>query len=295
MIRMGLDLGSNWIKCSIMNTITKEQLFQRSVNYKLVKSFDEDNNIPQYKIDEVINIINDFIKEGNKINCQEIRAVATAGLRKANNSKEFIDKVHKGTNVKIQIISGAKEANYTWNGALLSFEDNNKLYVEIDIGGASTEITYGMKTHIMKSKSIPIGSALLLKKFNLIDRNVTDDELNGIFYFLNSLFSSINIPVSNKNDVIYILTGSSGFLPIIKKNPSMTDTYIKSKPLWVITMDMVYNLLKDLQVNRIHKYNKNPTETDLSSDIILYFLMRKLGIDKIYYSTLGLRHGLILS
>ena len=280
MIRMGLDLGSNWIKCSIMNTITKEQLFQRSVNYKLVKSFDDNNNIPQYKIDEVINIINDFIKEGNKINCQEIRAVATVGLRKANNSKEFIDKVYKGTNVKIQIISGAKEANYTWNGALLSFKDNNKLYVEIDIGGASTEITYGMKTHIMKSKSIPIGSALLLKEFNLIDRNVTDDELNGIFYFLNSLFSSINIPVSNKDDVIYILTGSSGFLPIIKKNPSMTDTYIKSKPLWVITMDMAYNLMKDLQVNRSYKYNKNPTETDLSSDIILYFLMRKLGIDR---------------
>lgn len=294
MIRLGIDLGSGWIKCTVMNSVTTEQLYQKSVNYKLIKSFDENGNIPQSKIDETIEIIKDFKREADKFGCKEVRAVATAGLRAAKNPEEFINQIEKATGVRIRVINGSEEAFYTWKGALMSFDnDEKKRYVEFDIGGGSTEISYGTKYHIIKSKSIPIGNTVLLQKFDIANRIVSDSEINGIIYFLGKQFASVNIPYDENN--IYILTGSSGFLPIIRVQPSLTDELIKQKPLWTITIKMVYNLIKDLQKKVKWIYNKPPLDTDLPANIILYFLMKKLQVDWIYYSTVGLRHGLVLS
>lgn len=293
-IRMGIDLGSGWIKCTIMNTVTREQLYEKSVNYKLIKSLDGNGNIPQQKINETIQIIDDFLKEAKKYDCTDVRAVATAGLRAAENSDEFIDKICNATGVRIRVISGAKEAKYTWKGALMSFDNRDeRLYVEIDIGGGSTEITYGTKNHIFSSRSIDVGNTVLMQKFNLANRVVSDSEINGVMYYLDKQFSSVRVPY-NKNNV-YILTGSSGFLPLIRNNPSLTDKIIKSRPLWTITIDMVRDLMKELQNPNLYSYSKLISDIDLSADVILYFIMRKLGIDSINYSTVGLRHGLVLS
>lgn len=288
MIKCGIDLGGNWAKVSIMDTITLDQLYTESINYKVKKSYDSNNNIPEYKIKEIIEIINYFKEKAYQYKVNNIYAVATGGIRQANNSKEVIDKISNETGITVKLINGFDEAVYTWRGALLSFNDVNKRYVEIDIGSSTTEISYGSLDRILKSTSINTGSAILNNEYDLINRNITNKELDYIFYYLDQQFKSVNIPFNVNN--VYILTGSSGFAPLILNDKSLTDTYIKSKPIWIITFEMVRNCLTYF----MNHNDKTTDETGLSCTIILYFLMQKLKIQNINYSTLGLRHGIML-
>ena len=295
MIRAGIDMGSNWIKFCIMDTQTREKVYEKSVHYLLVKSLDSRNNIPKSKIDETVDIIQDFVNSAIQYNCRDIQGVGTAGLRIPNNSEELINKIYNKTGIRIRIINGLEEATFTWRGALSSFNNNHKqTYVEIDIGGGSTEISYGTRDRIIKSFSVPIGSALLDQKFKLSNRVVTNSDLNGIYYFLNRIFKDPLSSLDNLEDSIFVLTGSSGFLPVIRSNQQLTDILIKKKPLWPITIDMVKGSLNDVANRKEYFYSKDSKITDTASIYILYYLMDRLNIKQLYYSTLGLNHGVIL-
>ena len=271
-----------------MDITTLDQLYQESINYKVRKSYDSNNNIPEYKIKEIIDIVNYFKDKAYQYKVNSIYAAATGGIRQANNSKEIIDRISNETGITVKLINGFDEANYTWRGALLSFNDVNKRYIEIDIGSSTTEISYGSLDRIFKSTSINIGSAILNDLYNLYKRNIDNKELNYIFYYLDEQFKNINILYSDNN--VYILTGSAGFSSLIYNNKRLTSDYIKSKPLWNITFEMVKNCLSYSMKNNI---NTND-DTRLSCNIILYHLMQKLKIKNINYSTLGLRHGMML-
>ena len=295
MIKAAIDMGSNWIKFCIVDTITKEKIYEKSSHYLLIKSLTPEKNIPQFKIDETVNIIQDFVNSARQYNCKDIYGVGTAGLRIPNNSEELINEIYNKTGIKIRIIDGLEEATLTWKGALSSFDDNNdeQTYVSIDIGGGSTEISYGTKNRIIKSFSAPIGSALLDVKFNLSNRIVTEYDLKNIYSFLDRIFKNRIISLGVYNNSIFILTGSSGFLPIIRSNPQLTDKDIKNKALWTISIDMVLGALNDVANGNNFNYNINEKITDTASIYILYYLMNTMNIKETYYSTLGLRHGLI--
>lgn len=114
MIKCGIDLGGNWAKVSIMDTTTLDQLYQESINYKVRKSYDSNNNIPEYKIKEIIEVINYFKDKAYQYEANSIYAAATGGIRQASNSKEVIDRINNETRITVKLITGFDEANYTW-------------------------------------------------------------------------------------------------------------------------------------------------------------------------------------
>lgn len=94
--------------------------------------------------------------------CREFHAdrvyvVGTAAFRRAKNSAEFVQRVETAGGLKIQIISGEKEAQLSFHAAAHDFGDD--LFV-LDIGGGSTEFmwTAGDAVH---AHSFPMGSVTL--------------------------------------------------------------------------------------------------------------------------------------
>ena len=292
---IGIDFGTNYLKFSIIQTKPFKILWQKSYKYSLGKSLDDNNNIPKWKIDEVTQICEEVYKLARDVyKCKKYKAVGTAGLRNPANSEELINSVREATGIVIKIISGVTEAQLTYKGALLSFNDPNATYVEMDFGGNSSEFSIGKLTHIIKSKSIDIGSLSLSQLFDLNNKTVfTEDDLNAVLTFLNRKFSSIQIP--SDEDVVYILTGSAGFPPLLFDNRSLTDEIIKSEPLWDITFDMIQRLLDAIMKDVKNASNLfNDSDLVLAQTVMLYYIMKKFNIDTLHYSTLGLRHGLVL-
>ena len=84
----------------------------------------------------------------NKYDVTEIKAVATEGLRRADDANIFIKTVLLKTGIQIEVISGHEEANLIYYSIKhLILQDENVLVM--DIGGGSTEFIIANNKKIM--------------------------------------------------------------------------------------------------------------------------------------------------
>lgn len=73
-----------------------------------------------------------------------IRAVATSAARRAMNARSFFAQIAQNTGVQIEIISGEREAQLTWHGAMVGMPVKRQLVSVVDLGGGSTEVVTGI-------------------------------------------------------------------------------------------------------------------------------------------------------
>ncbi len=96
------------------------------------------------------------------------KAVATSAMREAKNSTKIIEDIFKKLNIKIDLISGKKEALMIANVFLNNMENLTNNYLYVDVGGGSTELNLISKNKIVNTKSFKIGTVRTLN-------NITKD------------------------------------------------------------------------------------------------------------------------
>src|SRR5262249_6939279 len=79
-----------------------------------------------------------YAKTIRELKCDKVVAVATSAARDVSNGHELLD-LGKKHGIPIHIISGDKEAQLTFKGALCDRESTIGIAV-VDVGGGSTEI-----------------------------------------------------------------------------------------------------------------------------------------------------------
>jgi exopolyphosphatase/guanosine-5'-triphosphate,3'-diphosphate pyrophosphatase len=110
-----------------------------------------------------INILKKYKRLIDKFKTENYLAVGTSALRRANNCNEFIKKTFIETKIKLKIISGLEEAEFSFNGAFksLKLQQNIKItnnVLVVDVGGGSSEFILGNKySNILFIKSLDIG------------------------------------------------------------------------------------------------------------------------------------------
>ena len=71
-----------------------------------------------------------------------LTAVATQACRAAENGAEFIDRVRRGTGLRLTIIDPAEEARLSVEGCLNLFDPKAEAVLVIAVGGGSTELSW---------------------------------------------------------------------------------------------------------------------------------------------------------
>ena len=161
----GIDIGSNTIRLTLghvednsLNTLTRELEITRLGEdfHRLMKVSDSAWN----RSLAVLKRYSEIIKENN---ITKIRAVATGVMRKAQNAAEFIDDVFNKTGIKIDVISGEKEAELTALGVKSAVKTDNSII--FDVGGGSTEFIFDDNTGKVAVMSIDIGAVTLYESY----------------------------------------------------------------------------------------------------------------------------------
>ena len=105
----------------------------------------------------------DFVNRAKAEKTDKLYAFATAAVRSASNKAQFLARVKQLCGLEIDVISGETEAKIGILGAL----GNNDGGI-IDVGGASTEVTFRAGGRTVYSKSVNVGTVRL---FDLAARN----------------------------------------------------------------------------------------------------------------------------
>ena len=162
-----IDIGSNSFHMIIaevtgksFTTLRKEREVIRLGTWKE----GEEKLISEEEINHATYILKRFrfISDSHRA---KIKAVATSAVRDAFNNLEFIDKIYTRTGIKIEVISGRREAELIFTGIRRSLMIGKKDSLCLDIGGGSTEMVYYAGGKIIFAESFKLGAVRLTKKF----------------------------------------------------------------------------------------------------------------------------------
>ena len=176
-LRASIDIGTNSCRLLIVevkedNEIIsfKKEIYKDLEIVKLGEDVNKNKFLKEEAIERTLKCLKKYRKIIDKYSIEDknIICFATSATRDANNRDYFIKKVYDETKIKINCISGDKEAYINFKGVISSFDKNFKENILVfDIGGGSTEFTLGNIDGIKKKISLNIGSIRITEKFFL--------------------------------------------------------------------------------------------------------------------------------
>ncbi|MDG1841741.1 MAG: hypothetical protein P8I93_05290 [Crocinitomicaceae bacterium] len=216
-------------------------------------------------------------------------AIGTSAIRDATNKKVFVESVFKETGIKIEVISGDKEAEYIYKGVKKTFLQDSG--VIMDIGGGSTEIIYFKNKKIIKKKSFDIGVSRIYQMFDFQDpiskreaeelKDWFDQQTDG---FLNDINCNTLIGASGSFETLYEL---------IHKKHFQSNTSIQ------LPFDHLTNTLNLTSFSSYKERNENDWIVPIRKKMIPFaaikvqWLIEQLNIKKVYVSPYSMKEGFL--
>lgn len=278
-----IDIGSNAVRMLICYIIPsgKKYIFQKNSYLRLPIRLGEDSFkdgiISKSKIHKLSDAILSFKYIMNVHDVEYYQIYATSALRESKNSKEVILEIKKTTGLKINLISGLKEAKIISKGNSLEKLQFNRSFLYVDVGGGSTEYSILRRGEEKKSKSFKIGTVRLLN--NLVDDKLFID----IKYWLDTY-------LDDQDKIKMFATGGN-----INKIQSMTGSKV-GKPISYLSLkDLYNNLTKYNYQERMVKFDLNPDRADVIIPALKIFIttMESVGSNKLFVPKVGLVDGMI--
>jgi exopolyphosphatase/guanosine-5'-triphosphate,3'-diphosphate pyrophosphatase len=105
-----------------------------------------------------------FRRRMDALEVAHYRAVATSAVRDSRNGSEFVQRVAKECDLRLEPITGAEEARLVWLAARSRVELDEGEWILVDLGGGSVEISRIDDRRVHWSESQPLGTVRLLEE-----------------------------------------------------------------------------------------------------------------------------------
>lgn len=286
-----IDLGSNSFHLLVTRLLVDSVQVVDKVKRKvrLASGLNQDNILDESAIARGLECLRFFAECIQDIPPQNIRIVATATLRIANNAEEFLQKAQTILGQKVTVLSGEQEAKQIYLGVAHTSCSCDDRFV-VDIGGASTELIVGNGFNANKVTSLNIGCVTLKKQCFLHDEISLD-----AFNLASALVKEQLAPLVEDYKKIgwQVVLGGSGTMQALAEI-----LHAQQKPA-IITLDFLYEIKQQLltfkQFNDI-KINGLSTEripVFASGFSIILSIFESFNIDSLQLSSGALREGLL--
>ncbi len=289
-----LDLGSNSFFCLISE---KQQngslkvLSDESIITRIGQGVQKEGKLTKEGLLRAAQAFVRFKETMDRFLVERVQAVTTAAAREASN---FLELKNLGDEygIPIKLISGEKEAELSFSGAMLEEERGGSLL--LDIGGGSTEIAYYKEGGGFFSKSLPLGSVRLGEMFVSDWADLRKEDLEKM---RDQISKALEVSWGRgrppgKSWVAVAGTPTSlkaielkGFHP-----PAINNSIMKIKDIKRINQDLMAMSLSERR--KVPGLQAERADVIPVGGLILEVLMTWGGIESIKISTGGLRYGL---
>ncbi len=307
-----IDVGTNtirlligWVKNGKLVRLASDRAVTR-----LGKDLLTTGALHKESIDKSIATLVNFKEKCDKHGVLYILAVGTSALRNANNSAEFISNIKDQTGIRIQIISGSREAELTFKGIVGYYNDKEPLLPPLfitDIGGGSTEWIFYANTGTHDKKlvmdSMQIGAVRLFESFFKNDSLTAEELGKANSYISEEVYRSLlkhNINPSIDTIKIEHLVATGGTATTLASIDLNLDKYDADKVhLHKIprpALHMLFERLSALPLNQrdsIKGLEHGRADIIIPGTLILMVIMEILKVDEVVISDYGLMEGML--
>lgn len=298
-----IDLGTNTFNLLVAKKNpdgkTFSKLFNTKFPVKLGESTINSGYISEKAYARGLAAINEYKRIIDEHNVADVYAFATSAVRTAANGTEFVDKIYQETSIKVQIIDGEEEAELIYYGNRMAVKMDERVSLIMDIGGGSNEFILANKDTIFWKESFMLGAARLLDKFKPSDP-ITEDEINRIMEYqrreLHPLIEAV------KRYKPQELIGSSGaFDSVVDMISGQFNTVCVNEvdTEYDVNLDQ-YRYIRDKIIASTLKERYDikgligmRADMMVISILLIEFILKEFGIQKMRVSTFSLKEGVI--
>ena len=248
--------------------------------------------ITESAMERALIALHEFEKIINEYMVSEVRLIATAAVREASNTSDFINRVKEDLGRDVEVIDGNQEAQLIYKGVSLCHQVKEPLMI-MDIGGGSTEFIQVNDKGIEKLASFKIGVSRLYQTFSCSDP-FTEKDVDTIERFLYDNTNGFFI-----DKFVDVLIGSSGtfetFYELIYGKPfpkSNQSVGIDVSPF----IDAIDALVFSSQKERDQNDFIIPIRKKMApfAAVKTRWVIRQLQVKKVFISPYSLKEGAML-
>jgi exopolyphosphatase/guanosine-5'-triphosphate,3'-diphosphate pyrophosphatase len=293
-----IDVGTNSVKLHVSERRadgTWQTVADRAEVTRLGEGLQETGSLQPEPLRRTADAVVGMVEEARREGAAEIAAVATAGMRLAENSAELVEAVRERCGVGIEVISGEEEARLAYLAATSALDVGRESLVVFDTGGGSSEFTFGRAGRVEERFSVDVGAARYTERFGL-DGVVSDD---AIGWALQAIAADLER-----------LDGRQRPAALVGLGGALTNLAAVRHRLAAYEPDVVQGtVLNRAEIDRqIDLYRSRPAERRreivglqparaeviLAGACIVRTVLDKLHCDELTVSDRGLRHGLLV-
>jgi exopolyphosphatase/guanosine-5'-triphosphate,3'-diphosphate pyrophosphatase len=294
-----IDIGTNTVLLIIAvldsNSKKIEVLFDDQKIPRIGEGLKPGLEIKEVKVHSLLEVLSNFKKQIGKFRCDKILVTATNAFRIASNRDQLVELIKNHLGLEVKVVSGQDEARLTFLGC--TFEESSySSCAVIDIGGGSTEISFGTKGKISHEFSFPMGVV------NLSEKYFTNDP--PTFYEIENvrraIRSELRISIAKKfeHQKTIAVAGTPTTLACIKKNLVEYDEALIEGE--ILTASEIKSFAEKLSKMSSHEILKNyqsvvngRQDVLLAGIILLEEVMNRHEIKEVVVSSKGVRYGAI--
>ncbi|MCJ7832199.1 MAG: DUF501 domain-containing protein [Actinobacteria bacterium] len=171
-----IDQGTNSIRLLVADPTVDggmEEIARDMVITRLGQDVDRTGRLDPAALARTVDVLQRYVRRAQALRAQRIHMSATSAVRDASNGEEFASTVLELTGEPLDVISGEREAELSFAGAVDALEAQPPFLV-VDIGGGSTEFALGTRSP-ESSVSTQMGSVRLTERYIASDPPATSE------------------------------------------------------------------------------------------------------------------------
>ncbi|MCX5732186.1 MAG: Ppx/GppA family phosphatase [Deltaproteobacteria bacterium] len=140
-----IDVGTNTVLLSVVERRghSFQPVVERAEITRLGRGVDRTGRLDPAAIAETVAVIARYAAEARSLGATRIAAVATSAARDAGNGAEFFEAARAAAGLVPEVIAGGEEARLVHLSAWRDFGAPGRRLAVLDVGGGSSEVTWG--------------------------------------------------------------------------------------------------------------------------------------------------------
>lgn len=295
-----IDIGTN----SVLLTVAEVKegalrvVEQFATVTRLGQDVDRTGELHPAAAERTLDCLRAYRKHMDRLCVEDAQAVGTSALRDAAGGADFVRRADEVLGFTPEIISGEREAELTFLGALDGLTAPGRSFV-FDIGGGSTELILGERTEgharIERGISLDLGSVRLTERCALSDPP-TERQLDAVRAEIRSLLQTSGFFVPPAVQVVGVAGTVTTLAAISEKMSSYDPALIHGSSLKTKTISELVKRLSQMTVaERKQLPGLTPGRADVivSGAILCEEMVLFAQADELVVSDRGVRFGLL--
>jgi exopolyphosphatase / guanosine-5'-triphosphate,3'-diphosphate pyrophosphatase len=295
-----VDVGSNAMRFQVAAVIDRGRHYQiieqdrRAVRlgHRVFQTGRLDSNV----VEAALKALSDFKDVAARHKVRATRAVGTAALREAADSRSFLRSCKK-IGMPLEILSEEEEARLISLGIISDLRFHLPLGLFLDIGGGSLELAVANTTNTYCLFSLPLGAVRLTERF-LTSDPPRNKQLKTLRAFAENELERVVRRI--RKEKFTMVFGSAGTITTLADTDTrltgetkLGSLTVLRRPRLKVLMDM---LTREPASRRASLISGDPRRADIivAGGMVLLEVMTQLELDYIFVSQRGLRDGLMV-